>query len=63
MGTLCWCFSEEVLWLFPGPACDKVTLREEDAGHPLPEQCQQVRGDTKGTGAKISWKLWVVFYL
>lgn len=34
---LCVDFSEEVLWLFPGPARDEVTLREEDEGHPLPE--------------------------
>lgn len=47
MGTLCWCFSEEVLWLFPGPARDKVALREEDEGHPLPEPRVSMWGVTQ----------------
>lgn len=47
MGTLCLCFSTEVLWLFPGAARAKVALREEDAGHPLPEPPSGCLGDTK----------------
>lgn len=49
MGTLAvsLCFSKEVLWLFLGPARDKVTLREEDAGHPLSEPRVSMLGVTQ----------------